>query len=862
MAYEYQNFATLGVNLNRQKYGALDISSVFTSEADLGYYLSKGANKTGVSQYWLDIVPYPYAGQVIAKVINGEVNVYALKEKADGTFETTEIGGKVSVDDVTIVAAEDGTLSIKGYDAAQVNAQLVKTANGLAWVVPDNTTVEGLSTAVSTLQSDMSTAQGDIDALEEKVGDATSGLVKDVAALKTSVGSANDAANASGSVYARIAKNVSDISALEGKMSGVFHFKGAAPDGQLSNVTTKETGDVYTVSDKEYAWSGTEWVELGFTTDLSKYSTTEQMNTAISDAKSEANTYADGKASAAEQNAKDYADGLADNYAPKSLVTNVTTAEGEIDALQAKLAEIPADKTVKQYIDTQDSALGARIDTEKARIDGLGSLASKSSVAEDDLATALKNKINGKADKATTLAGYGIEDAPTKSEMTDALAGKANSSDLGTMAKEAAADYTKTADLETALKGKYDVAGAAAAVQGATTETVKTVADKVATAQSEIDTLKGTGVGSVDKKIETAINDLDLGNTYAAKEHTHAIADVTGLQGKLDEKANSADLGTMAKEKAADYTKTSGLATALANDFDAKGSASAVLGKESDADTAATVYGARKLAQKGVSDAETAKTAADNAQSAADDAADAASTADGKAVAAQNAVDTLSGKVGTVPANKTVVGMIAEAQTAATYDDTDVKAGIAANTEAIDVLNGSGVGSVDKKVNDAINKFATDVSSDGVVNSYKELIDWVAAHGSEATEMANAITAIQNILDGIGGEGEKATVVAYVADAINALKIGDYAKAADLTALATRVTTVEGKAHEHANKAELDKIATGDKAKWDAAEQNAKDYADGLAGNYDAKGSAATAETNAKSYCDTKLGDALAWGSF
>ncbi len=38
--------------------------------------------------------------------------------------------------------------------------------------------------------------------------------------------------------------------------------------------------------------------------------------------------------------------------------------------------------------------------------------------------------------------------------------------------------------------------------------------------------------------------------------------------------------------------------------------------------------------------------------------------------------------------------------------------------------------------------------------------------------------------------------------------------------------TAAGKAHEHANKAELDKIEVGDKAKWDAMEQNAKDYCD------------------------------------
>lgn len=168
----------------------------------------------------------------------------------------------------------------------------------------------------------------------------------------------------------------------------------------------------------------------------------------------------------------------------------------------------------------------------------------------------------------------------------------------------------------------------------------------------------------------------------------------------------------------------------------------------------------------------------------------------------------------------------------------------------------------------AINDFATKVSDDDTVNSFKELVDWAAEHGSDAAEMAAAIQAIQAVLAGIGGEGEKATVVAYVTDAISALSIGDYAKAADLTALAARVTATEGKldtltgdaetegsvakaeadakayadekdeamdarvqavedkAHEHANMDELDKIAVGDKAKWDAAEQNAKDYTD------------------------------------
>lgn len=92
--FEYQGFATLGVNLNRQKYGPLDISNVFTSQADLDYYLSKGAKKDNVSQYWLDTVPYPYAGQFVALVdnTNKTVQPYILKEK-DDVFEAAEISG-------------------------------------------------------------------------------------------------------------------------------------------------------------------------------------------------------------------------------------------------------------------------------------------------------------------------------------------------------------------------------------------------------------------------------------------------------------------------------------------------------------------------------------------------------------------------------------------------------------------------------------------------------------------------------------------------------------------------------------------------------------------------------------------------
>ena len=95
MAMEYQGFATLGVNLNRQKYGPLDVSSVFTSTADLTYYITKGQTKLeGLSDYWNAIVPYPYEGQLVSLVENGEVSVFKLVAKGD-IFETAAVVDKV-----------------------------------------------------------------------------------------------------------------------------------------------------------------------------------------------------------------------------------------------------------------------------------------------------------------------------------------------------------------------------------------------------------------------------------------------------------------------------------------------------------------------------------------------------------------------------------------------------------------------------------------------------------------------------------------------------------------------------------------------------------------------------------------------
>ena len=125
---------------------------------------------------------------------------------------------------------------------------------------------------------------------------------------------------------------------------------------------------------------------------------------------------------------------------------------------------------------------------------------------------------------------------------------------------------------------------------------------------------------------------------------------------------------------------------------------------------------------------------------------------------------------------------------------------IASIQSTLTTLQGSGEGSIEKAIDDAINEFATNVSDDDVVNSFKELVDWVAQHGSEASEMSAGIqenkTAIATLKTYVGTLPKEATsqnVVAYIAEAITKLNIGQYATTTAMNAaLANKVDKVDG----------------------------------------------------------------------
>ena len=118
---------------------------------------------------------------------------------------------------------------------------------------------------------------------------------------------------------------------------------------------------------------------------------------------------------------------------------------------------------------------------------------------------------------------------------------------------------------------------------------------------------------------------------------------------------------------------------------------------------------------------------------------------------------------------------IEAAKTAATYDDTSVKASIKANTDAITVLNGDGEGSVSKQVADAVASIVSDAPE--AYDTLKEISDWISNHSSDAAAMNSQIqtnkTDIATLTALVGALPEGAassTVVGYIAEAIGTAK--------------------------------------------------------------------------------------------
>ena len=215
-----------------------------------------------------------------------------------------------------------------------------------------------------------------------------------------------------------------------------------------------------------------------------------------------------------------------------------------------------------------------------------------------------------------------------------------------------------------------------------------------------------------------------------------------------------------------------------------------------------------------------------------------------------NRVTTAEGKLDKLNGDKETEGSVAktveDAITALDLENTyDPKGAADAKDEAIAASKKAGddaQAAVDTLIGDDTGKSARTIANEELakqlipenakesLDTLAEIAAWIQAHPDDATAMNRAITDLATLVGTLPEDAESATVVAYIKEAIDnaiaALAIGDYAKAADLTAAVTRIAALEADSHTHDNKDVLDGVTDEKVAAWDAAEQNAKDYTD------------------------------------
>lgn len=369
-------------------------------------------------------------------------------------------------------------------------------------------------------------------------------------------------------------------------------------------------------------------------------------------------------------------------------------------------------------------------------------------------------------------------------------------------------------------------------------------------------------------------------DTMAEKKYLD-LAGLTGYDAKIKAAIDAKDAATLQGAKA--------YADSLGANYDAAGSATTAKTQavqeakgytDSEIAKVNTKVGeVEKKAQQGVTDAATAKAAADKAQ--------------GEVDALETLVGTLPEDAGatTVVAyvDKKTEGMASDAllkqlQTTVGQHTTDIsglkekdtalqgavdkaQGAATANKATIDQLIGTDKGkSVRAIANEELAAQLIPEAADETLNTLKEIADWIQKHPNDAAAMNSAIEKLKTLIGTIPTEGVTAKdITGYIAEVKAALEksvAAEKSRAEGAEAgLGGRITTLEGKAHTHANADVLNGITAGKVSKWDGAATNSHIHANKavLDGISSAKVSAwDAAEANAKAYADGKVAEFVA----
>lgn len=522
--------------------------------------------------------------------------------------------------------------------------------------------------------------------------------------------------------------------------------------------------------------------------------------------------------------------GIATDEALTALSGRVTTAEGKITALEGLVGDTKVSVAIQNAINALklSETYAAKVHTHtKADITDFAHTHAMTEVT--GLTDAIADAKKAGTDAATELGTYKVTNDAAVKANADAIAA-INNETTGILAQAKTYADGKDAAIAAAKKAGDD-------------------------AQADVDALEAkVGTVPADKTVVQMISEAQAAATYddtaLAGRVTAAENDIDALETKVGDKSVSVQI----EDKIT--------ALNLPTTYEAKGAAATVktelVGKDTDTADSATIVGAKKYAD-GLNTA--MDTRVDALEAAIGEGGSVGAQIDAKiqtldvedtAVAGQyvSAVSETDGKITVTRAALPDYTEVYDAKGAAAQALTDAKSYADGLNTAMDTRMDTAEGKLTTLIGSDADKSVRTIANEELaaqlipetakdsLDTLQEIAAWIQAHPDDASAMNTRITDLETLV----GDDPVST---QINAAIDALKIGDYAKAADLTAAVGRITALEGKAHEHANKAlldtytqteanladavakkhehanktELDKFADGDKAKLDTAVQ-------------------------------------------
>ena len=684
-----------------------------------------------------------YIGQKIVVVEDGVVTHYGIEDAA-GNLK--ELGSKPVGDNSTIVVADDGTISLNGVgtlvferdilgeddqptgEKEAVQYQPLMTAAGLVWVEPSKTTVEGLATLIDALTIRVKALEDD------RVTEAEL-----VAAVKVETDRAEAAEKALGE----------RIDAID----FVDETEMADAIKAARELISKEIDDDVKVAkdraDEAYALAETKVDAEAYAADKKKLQDEDAAIREIAEAaKERIDIFLD------EEGVADVVDSLHDLKAELDKMADATEM---VEALAAKadLTYVNDELAKKQDVIPENT------------YDAYGSAAAAKSEAiadaEGKIATAKQEAID-----AAASAAAGLYATQTRvNELETALDGRLDA--LEAIDHDAYAtnavfnEYKTTVENTYATKAALEPVAQDAANAKTAVGNLETRFDEIVAVGGEPNAINKIQVNGSELTItDKTVNIVVPTKASDLTDDTGFDARITAAQNAADAAQGTANGAVTAAQQAQNEvdaleTEVGGIQTVIAGHTASIGDHATRIGALEQADIAhATEYStlsgivsghteaiAKKAEQTAV-DAVVAKASANetaiktiNETTIPGVNAEIAKKADKTALSDYHTKSEIAAITGTVPADKTLVQMIADAKSEATYDDTEVRGLITAEAQRAAAAEKANADEI-ARVNGVL---VAALENDGEgLDSIKELADWINAHGSEASAMAEAIS--------------------------------------------------------------------------------------------------------------------------